>query len=926
MEVTAKDKKEDLDRMIKRMKKLDSHSSLYLLINSLWLPKLQYLLRAAPFFQHTALLKDLDDLVRTAIEDLINVRFSDANWEQAVLPTRLGGLGLRRVTDVSLPSFIASVHRCRQLVSTILPNNFCEAMSDERKKAEDEWLSRAGDKLAPVDEACKQQKSWDAPIAEHLMDQLLLEANQVDRARILGAATSESSAWLRALPSASLGTHLDNETVRVAVALRVGADVYSGFHSCKCGTLADTKGHHVLTCRFSAGRIPRHTALNDIVRRALLAAGVPALLEPRGIDRGDGKRPDGMTIYPFSHGRCLVWDATCVNTFAISRLGDASLKPGAAAMKAEKEKCRKYAQLTERFRFEPLAFETDGACGPTTRSFVRELGARMSAVSGDPRETEWLLQRFSIAVVRGNAASILIDSHTEPSVTKQGQHSNHEPRLEPTDASASGSPNGHHFISEARNKCTVPLACTPLPPVQCNASETRSVTSTGNSGNLVQEDARQVEEKQHQTLATSQSSQGRTLVASTRPLVLSTRSLPAGTIGLENLGNSCYMNAVLQVLAQTQDLVNYMMSERSTQEVSVNTRLEARGPVAEELTQLLRIIWSRRPHNVAPNRFRAAISARHKDFGDMQMHDAHEFLILLLEWLHTDLKPAVAPAAPLPVSSADIANVENGGQIWRQLQQTHGSIVTQLFYGLQKSTLQCTACGFESATFEPFSLLSLPLRSPTVGRASLQHCLDQYLHRDLIADWSCPKCKNRHDAYKKLDLWGLPPVLIFHLKRFSFADNTASKADAHVSFPMRDLDMSQLSTGPRSSTHSMVYDLYGVVEHHGSQNNGHYTAYCFNQPVNSWFSMNDAITKKSDITRVQHATAYLLCYSAKKSAPPCTPALPLPSPGTELAEPVPSPQLMAGGTNTDLSANGSDEQVPLTGSWTVQQVRDQCPG
>ena len=82
--------------------------------------------------------------------------------------------------------------------------------------------------MVPDEDTRGQQKSWDYPVAERKRDRLLLDANQFDRARILGAATPESGAWLRALPAASLGTHLDNETVRIAVALRIGADVCSG--------------------------------------------------------------------------------------------------------------------------------------------------------------------------------------------------------------------------------------------------------------------------------------------------------------------------------------------------------------------------------------------------------------------------------------------------------------------------------------------------------------------------------------------------------------------------------------------------------------------------------------------------------------------------------------------------------------------------
>ncbi|KAF0308860.1 hypothetical protein FJT64_019983 [Amphibalanus amphitrite] len=104
---------------------------------------------------------------------------------------------------------------------------------------------------------------------------------------------------------------------------------------------------------------------------------------------------------------CLAWDATCVNTYADSHVLAAATSAGTAAREAEVKKRKKYDDLTQRFHFEPLAFETSGACGPSTKVFVRELGARIASVTEDRRETAWLWQRLALAVVRGNAASIL---------------------------------------------------------------------------------------------------------------------------------------------------------------------------------------------------------------------------------------------------------------------------------------------------------------------------------------------------------------------------------------------------------------------------------------------------------------------------------------------------------------------------------------
>ncbi|XP_037092293.1 ubiquitin carboxyl-terminal hydrolase 11-like [Pollicipes pollicipes] len=343
------------------------------------------------------------------------------------------------------------------------------------------------------------------------------------------------------------------------------------------------------------------------------------------------------------------------------------------------------------------------------------------------------------------------------------------------------------------------------------------------------------------------------------------RPLP-GVTGLENLGNTCYMNAVLQVLAHTQNLVNYVVSGLFREDL--NRQSATRGEVAEEVAQLLTIIWSGKFRFVSPHRLRAVIGAQRGDFGGTRPHDAHEYILLLLEWLHDDLNVAPEPsgAAPLPTPEG-LSNFEAAERTWRQFRRANDSIVVNLFHGQQKSTLLCTACGFESATFETFSLLSLPLAAgASTSRSSLYHCLEQYVHGDLINGWTCPKCRRRHDVYKKFDIWRMPPVLILHLKRFSFGGSTMRKAHGHVSFPLRDLDFSQLSIGPHPETHSLVYDLYAVVEHHGSPHSGHYTAFCFNQPAARWFFVDDVMLKETAAAKVKDASAYMLCYAARDVA------------------------------------------------------------
>lgn len=269
-----------------------------------------------------------------------------------------------------------------------------------------DWEGRVGSTL-DVDDNRGQQRTWDVPLCESVAAGLLERADQISRSRILAANSRESGLWLHALPTPALGTLLDPESFRIAIALRVGAAICEQ-HRCKCGKIMDARGLHGLSCKYSAGRHPRHSALNDVIRRALQSAGIPSVLEPVGVDRGDGKRPDGISIFPYSNGKCLCWDATCVDTFAASHIYNSAVSAGSAAREAEVRKCRKYEALSTRYRFEPISVETTGVYGATTCALLSDMGRRISNVSGDRRETLWLEQRIGLAVQRGNAYSILV--------------------------------------------------------------------------------------------------------------------------------------------------------------------------------------------------------------------------------------------------------------------------------------------------------------------------------------------------------------------------------------------------------------------------------------------------------------------------------------------------------------------------------------
>lgn len=112
-------------------------------------------------------------------------------------------------------------------------------------------------------------------------------------------------------------------------------------------------------------------ALNDTIKKTLMSAGIPALLEPVELDRRKGRRSDGMTIYPFSNGRGLICHATCVDTFDSGNdVIDCAEAVTLTAKVAQKAKRLKYRVLAEQRIFEPFAFEATSIFRPSALQTV----------------------------------------------------------------------------------------------------------------------------------------------------------------------------------------------------------------------------------------------------------------------------------------------------------------------------------------------------------------------------------------------------------------------------------------------------------------------------------------------------------------------------------------------------------------------------
>ena len=129
-------------------------------------------------------------------------------------------------------------------------------------------------------------------------------------------------------------------------------------------------------------------------------------MKPTGLSHSDGKRPDGLTLDPWSTGKSIIWDVTVVDTLTASYIQTTSKTAGGAVEIAVSRKENKYAALSINYNLIVIALETLDPLSTKTYTLLHELDRRLTIATEDPRETSFFFQRISVAVQQFNAIRI----------------------------------------------------------------------------------------------------------------------------------------------------------------------------------------------------------------------------------------------------------------------------------------------------------------------------------------------------------------------------------------------------------------------------------------------------------------------------------------------------------------------------------------
>ncbi|KHN95134.1 ubiquitin carboxyl-terminal hydrolase [Metarhizium album ARSEF 1941] len=188
-----------------------------------------------------------------------------------------------------------------------------------------------------------------------------------------------------------------------------------------------------------------------------------------------------------------------------------------------------------------------------------------------------------------------------------------------------------------------------------------------------------------------------------------------GAVGLQNLGNTCYMNSALQCVRSVEELTKYFLTDSYFTEINKTNVLGFEGRVAIVFANLLREIYEKDRGSVSPRDFKSTVGRCRPTFSGWSQQDSQEFLGFLLDALQEDLSRIEnKPYIEKPDSTDDMINnpeaiKEMADKVWDITCRRDDSVIADLFTGLYQSTLKCPECGKISITFDPFNNLTLPL-------------------------------------------------------------------------------------------------------------------------------------------------------------------------------------------------------------------------
>ncbi len=326
-------------------------------------------------------------------------------------------------------------------------------------------------------------------------------------------------------------------------------------------------------------------------------------------------------------------------------------------------------------------------------------------------------------------------------------------------------------------------------------------------------------------------------------------SITKSKVGLRNLGNTCFMNTCLQNLIHSELFIQKLFSK--------SFLLSSKTRISKQFYSLCKEVSSCSSSACAPYDFKSAFGSKHSMFSGYGQHDTQEFCRILLEDMNSELNEVLHPAPYKELSTLNKSKKECDKEFDEVFRKRENSLVMDVFYGQLINIFKCE-CDFETYSFE--KILDLPLllqKHRSSISIDIKDLLKDYFECERIKfETKCEKCKKKEWHTKEIKISQPPNILILSLQRQN--PRTGSKNNCYVDFS-DELDMSIYLDHECWNKNDAKYTLYGIGNHSGSIDFGHYYAYI--KINNSWYEFNDShVSPYSKRENNSSSQAYILFY------------------------------------------------------------------
>jgi len=336
-----------------------------------------------------------------------------------------------------------------------------------------------------------------------------------------------------------------------------------------------------------------------------------------------------------------------------------------------------------------------------------------------------------------------------------------------------------------------------------------------------------------------------------------------GYTGIDNLGNTCFLNSCLQVLNHTYELNEILNAKNKITKTDIPD-----SSILNEWNDLRNVMWSGNGI-VSPNKFvhnvHEIAKLKNKEiFTGWTQNDMPEFLLFMIDCMHNSYSRSIN----MKINGKKENRIDEMAiqcyEMLRTIYSKEYSEIMDLFYGIYMSEI-ISKDGAKQLAVKPehYFILDLPIFYGDTLATNIYDCFDMYSKSEIMEGenaWFNEKTGQKEDIKKQIVFWNFPKILVISLKRFS-PDGT-QKLNSMIDFPF-DLDLSSYVKGYNAS--SFKYELYGICNHMGGVMGGHYTAFA-KHADNTWIHFNDnSVEVVDDAKKIITPLAYCLFYRKKNN-------------------------------------------------------------